>query len=83
MILSLFLGLFLLNISYARTIVPLGLEENYAIVFDAGSKGTRLYLFKYSLAELINASAKGLNVAHLDYNFEQLLYCELNGNQIG
>lgn len=77
--LSLFFVLILLSLSHSRSIVPVELDENYAIIFDAGSKGTRLYLFKYTMGEF-NKAPDSLNIANLDYEFEQLLYCELNGN---
>lgn len=63
---------FLLSFVQSRSLIHD--DANYAIIFDAGSKGTRLYLFKYS-----KHSRGSLNVDSLDYNFEQVLYCELNG----
>ena len=70
--LTLVLSLFvLITSSHSRSISPV----NYAIIFDGGSKGTRLNLFSIRLND--NTNHQLLYQEEIDINLE--LYCELNG----
>lgn len=55
-------------------------DKDYAIFFDAGSKGTRLYLFEYISGDIdFNAAKNNYSIPNLDYEFNEMLYCELDG----
>jgi hypothetical protein len=58
--------------------IRLASDDKYAIVFDAGSKGTRLYLYKYQ--SLSSKQTLDLEIPNLDYTISEIFYCELNGN---
>lgn len=72
--LTLVLSLFVILItpSHSRSISPV----NYAIIFDAGSKGTRLNLFSIRL----NDNTNNQLLYQEEINIDLELYCELNGN---
>lgn len=65
---------------YSKSIARFSNEPNYAIIFDAGSKGTRLYLYGY--APGVGKNLFDFEISNLDYSIDQLLYCELNGTII-
>ena len=44
----------------------------YAVLFDGGSKGTRMYVYSYKLNNQATSSKKASKI-------EQKLYCELLG----
>lgn len=72
--LTLVLSLFVILItsSHSRSISPV----NYAIIFDGGSKGTRLNLFSIRL----NDNTNNQLLYQEEINIDLELYCELNGN---
>ena len=72
--LTLVLSLFVILItsSHSRSISPV----NYAIIFDGGSKGTRLNLFRIRL----NDNTNNQLLYQEEINIDLELYCELNGN---
>lgn len=51
-------------------------EERYAVIFDAGSKGTRMYVYQYELYP-VKESSKMKQL--IENSIEQKLYCELEG----
>lgn len=72
--LTLVLSLFVILItsSHSRSISSV----NYAIIFDGGSKGTRLNLFSIRL----NDNTNNQLLYQEEINIDLELYCELNGN---
>ncbi|RNA17531.1 ectonucleoside triphosphate diphosphohydrolase 1 [Brachionus plicatilis] len=55
-------------------------EEKYAIIFDAGSKGTRMYVYQYELFPVKDSSKMRMQ---LEDSIEQKLYCELEDDGLG
>lgn len=51
-------------------------KEHFAVIFDARSKGTRMFVYQFRISAFRNFTQVKLN---LEDSIEQKLYCELDG----
>lgn len=75
---QLFLVAIFLKSVYSKSILVD--QEQFAVIFDAGSKGTRMYIYKYQLEPVNILGRIKLKVQD---SIEQKFYCELNDNGLG